>query len=141
MLSRKKLCILFLKLVYKLKELFVNINSVKFETVNIIVKVVTSEIIIKKNINQGEELAIMQVVVADDTGCINAIFKNENIKFAKIGEELILRDAKVIFLNKNIFLVCDEVTNIFINSANKLNKINIGINYSKVKLTPIEINI
>lgn len=128
-------------LVYKLKDLFLNINSVKFKTINLIVKVITSEIIIKKNINQGEELALMQVVIADETGCMNAIFKNENIKFAKIGEELILRDAKLVILNKNIFIVCDEVTNIFPYSGNILSQINLEINYSKVKVTPIEINI
>ena len=75
---------------------------------NIIIKVVSTEILIRKNTNNEKELILLQVVISDNTGMMNAIFKNDNIRFAKIGQEIIIRDAEINILNGNIFLICNE---------------------------------
>ena len=132
-------------LVYKLKEIFININEIKnYTPVNVIVKILSTEILIRKTINPGsmsgpgEELLLLQVCIADDTGTMNAIFKNENIKFMKIGEEVIIRNAKIEVINGNIILISDENSNIFpskgIIDLNSMPMEMLELNYSKIKL-------
>jgi SET domain-containing protein len=69
---------------------------------------------------------------------MNAIFKNENIKFAKIGEEVIIRNAKIEVINGNIILISDENSNIFpskgIIDINSMPIEVLELNYSKIKL-------
>jgi hypothetical protein len=132
-------------LVYKLKEIFTNINEIKnYTQINLIVKIISTEILIRKTINPGslsgpgDELILLQVCIADDTGTMKAIFKNENIKFAKIGENIIIRECKVETINGNIILICDENCHIFQSTGlfdnNSIQANVLEVNYSNIKL-------
>lgn len=79
---------------------------------------------------------MIKVLAADDSGMIYVIMKNDTINHAKINNELIIRNAKIEEINGHIFIVCDEMCNIFESSnmiylsaqALKINFSEIGIN-------------
>ncbi len=130
-----------------------NVNKLTNETLNTIVKIISTDILIKKklndnspnlNANKNDELKLMKVLVSDSTGSINAIIKDDLIKFMKIGQEVIMRNAKIEVINGHLMLICDEnavifeSNNLISNSdcANKLNN-----NFSSIKLNKLEDNI
>jgi len=130
-------------IVYTLREIFININELKSSTFNTIVRIISTDILIKKKINNtNDELALLQILVADDTGCINAIFNDNFIKFVNIGREIIIRNVKIEIINGHVILICDEncilfeSNNLITDFSNCLEK-----NYSKIKLNKLEKNI
>ena len=129
-----------------MKEIFINVNELKNDIINTIVKIISSDILIRKNINTypNDELCLLQCLVADETGTFNVIFKNENIKFAKLGKEIIIRDAKLEIINGYLILVCDENSILF--ESNNLINFNSGLNvsldifanFSKIKIKTLD---
>jgi hypothetical protein len=97
---------------------------------------------IQKNISQEEELSLMQCVLMDETGMINAIFKGDKIGYAKIGDVIIIRSVQMEILNNRIILIVDENSDIF-SGKNLLDTENmfkfkfktiVDINFSHIKL-------
>ena len=87
-----------------------NVNELRFEMINVIVKVISTDLLITKRV---ANLSVIKILAADDTGMINIILKNDLIKYAKINKELIIRNAKLNELNGHIFIICDELCSIF----------------------------
>ena len=138
-MNKEQKCKYFLILVIKLKEIFLNINEIKNERVDLIATVISTEVLIKKVIKTDEAMAGMSVTLCDDTGIMNGILFNDKIKFAKIGKTVIIRSARVEILNGFLYLILDVHSNIFEYNdqllANK--KMNLENNYSNIKLTLI----
>lgn len=69
---------------------------------------------------------------------MNAFLKNENIKFAKIGESIIIRECRVEIINGNIIIICDENCHIFqykgLLDNNSIQANVLDINYSNINL-------
>jgi hypothetical protein len=139
----EKTCKYFLKLVYNLKEIFTNVNDLKYESINIILMIINTDILISKQIQDGGELKLLQALAADETGCVNLLIKNDKIRYAQIGKELIIRNCKISIMNsQQIYLICDENSTIF--ETKEMIKIPsldvLDLNYSKLKLNQLNQN-
>ncbi len=96
---------------------------------------------IRKNISPEEELSLLQCVLMDETGMIDAIFKGDKIRLAKIGDVIIIRSVQMEILNNRIILIVDENSDIFsgknlLDTENIL-KESVDINYSHIKLNKL----
>ncbi len=140
-MKNKKLCKYVLILVYKLDEIFQNINTILNEQISLIAMIISTDILIKKRISPTEEIKLLSCTIADDKGSISAIVKNENIGHIKIGTEVILRNVKVDIINGYIVLICDENTAIYDNKQKRILCPNTIINISKIKINKIDYEI
>ena len=101
------------------------------------IQVVSTDILIKKNLNHNQDLKLLSLTISDDTGYMSAIFKNDHINLAKIGNQLIIRNAHIEFIDGYILLTCDENTNIYENKNNMVEYSKVETNYSKIKINLI----
>jgi hypothetical protein len=121
-----------LLLVRKLRDIFTNINEMKYDLVNVIVKILSTELLITKG---NANLSLIKILAGDDTGMINVILKNDFMKYTKINKELIIRNAKIEEINGHIYIVCDELCSVF-DSSNMINftSDSYKINFSDIKI-------
>jgi len=126
----------------KIQEIFSEINQFKACVISIVCKILSTDYMIIKQNNSMEDPKIVQITVGDESGFMSALILNENINKIKIGEEVILRNAKVRLIKGFIFLVCDDDSKIF-SSKNLIDDmINFhNINYSKYNLNWLDKNI
>jgi hypothetical protein len=94
----------------------------------------------KQNSDSDNNLTLLQAVISDDTGTFNVIFKNELIKYAKLNNEIIIRNAKVEIINGYLFLICDDNSTIFESKISniKINMDSLELNYSKIKISKLQ---
>ncbi len=122
--------------VVKLREIFTKINELKYSLVNVIVKIISAELLIKK---QNINLILLKVVGADESGIIHMIMKNELIKYAKINKELIIRNAKLEEIDGYVYIVCDEICDVFESSSIlNISGDNLGVNFSEIKINKFD---
>jgi hypothetical protein len=121
--------------VYQLEDIFKSINDIKNKTICTIAKVISTDLLICKQVN-NDELKLLQIQIADSTGVMKAILKNELIHRVKIGKEFIFRNAKAEIINDLLVLVCDENSILFdSNDLIKIENINVLENdFSKIKI-------
>jgi hypothetical protein len=130
-------------LVYKINEIFLDINKLKERTINTMVQVISTDLLIKKQLSQNEELKLLSITAADDTGSVSIILKNENIQHAVIGHHVIIRDVKIEMINGYIVLVADENSKIYENKTKSANASfeNLEKNFSRVKINTINLGL
>ena len=68
---------------------------------------------------------------------MSAIFKNDHINLARIGNQLIIRNAHIEVIDGYIILACDENTTIYENKNNMVVVSKVETNYSKIKINLI----
>lgn len=128
--------------VLKIREIFSEINELKSSVISTVVKIISTDYMIIKQDNINEDPKIIQVTVGDETGFLSALLINENIDKIKIGQEVILRNAKVRIIKGYIFIICDNDSKIF-QSKNLIDEdLNFQkVNFSKYKLNCLDKNI
>ena len=90
------------------------INEIKNKSINLMAKIISTDILISKQINNStDELKLLQVQIADETGTLRVYLKNEQIKKVKLGKEYIFRNLKIDVINNVLVLICDENSIIF----------------------------
>ncbi len=128
--------------VVKISEIFSEINELKSSEISIVCKVVSTDYMIIRQNNSNEDPKILQITVADQTGFLSVLVLNENINNIKIGNEVILRNARIRIKKGYIFLVVDCDSKIFPSKNLLDDNINFqNINISKYNLSCIDKNI
>jgi hypothetical protein len=103
------------------------------------IQVISTDIMIKKQIS-SEELKLLSITGADDSGTIKLILKNDNIPFAAIGSQLILRNIYVELINDYIILIANENTKIYENPKKPVKSDHLENNYSSIKISSINLD-
>jgi len=62
---------------------------------NLIVRVVTSQIVVDKSRPDGSKVRVAEAVVGDQTGCITLTARNEQIDPLVPGATVVVRNAKI----------------------------------------------
>jgi hypothetical protein len=85
-----------------------------------------------------EELKLLTITGADDTGVMTIILKGENIDIASIGTQLILRNIHVELINGYIILIANENTKIYENKTKPVS-ISKPDNLSRIKISTVNL--
>jgi thioredoxin-related protein len=106
------------------------------------VQVISTDLIIKKQLSQGQQLKLLSITAADETGIITVILKNENINFANIGNQLTLKNVKIEIINGYIVLIADENSSVYENRMKpvQVNAVAFENNFSRIKISYINID-
>jgi len=62
---------------------------------NLLVKVVTSQIVVDKARPDGSKVKVAEAVVGDHTGCITLTARNNQIEALQPGDTVVVRNAKI----------------------------------------------
>jgi len=62
---------------------------------NLVLKVVSSQIVVDKQRPDGTKIQVSEAVVGDHTGCITLTARNDQIKTVQAGNTIIIRNSKI----------------------------------------------
>jgi replication factor A1 len=81
----------------KRPAIFVKVQELKPGTSghNLILKVVSSNLVVEKTRSDGTKLRIAECLVGDQTGCIILTARNEQLDIVKPGKTIIVRNSKI----------------------------------------------
>lgn len=71
-------------------------------------KVIDVSVLVTKTLNNGKTMKVAECTVGDDTGTILFSARNEQLDIAKKGESIVLRNSKIILVNKTMRLSVDQ---------------------------------